>query len=717
MHPSSPVDRRALVRRHTVEQTTLDPRSPVTVGNGEFAVTVDLTGLQSLPAEYPVHKRGHEPDREVPGTLLGTQSQWAWHSIAGEREYSLEETTRRYEVDGRLVPYVEESRRGTPGYDANRWFRANPHRLDLGRIGFVATPVHGADGDEGDDDGDGLVALRPTDLTDTRQVLDLWTGTVDSSFSHRGAPVQVRTAVHPTRDRVGVTVRSALAAGLAIAVDFPYGSSDWHNAADWDSPDAHSTTVTAAPGGWLVERRLDDSAYRVHVAATGAELSHVEPHRVVLRPTSDVVDAVLEFTTDGRGDMVLLPGRAGHEDTAPEAGDAQEVLRASGEHWQRFWESGAAVQLAGSADPRASELERRVVLSQYVTAVNCAGSLPPQETGLVCNSWRGKFHLEMHWWHAAHFPMWGRPELLRPSLGWYRHALPLARATAQDQGYAGARWPKQLGSVLRETPSSIGVHLVWQQPHVVYMSELVHRVTGDDAFLREQAEVVFASAEFMAAFAQEGPDGFTLGPPLVPAQESYAGVRDRMSNPPFELAYWRWALRTANAWRERLGLPVQERWAEVAEGMVAPHVRDGVYTGVDVEPYTIRADHPSVLGALGIVPDVGLVDPAVMRATYQDVLRDWDWGSTWGWDYPMMAMTATRLGEPGWAVDALMDTTGKNVVLPNGHNHQTESLPLYLPGNGGLLSAVALMARTHLDGGAGFPSDWDVQLEGFPATV
>ncbi|MGF0118615.1 hypothetical protein ACQFYA_20180 [Promicromonospora sp. Marseille-Q5078] len=713
MHPSHPIDRRALVRRHNVEQTTLDPRSPVTVGNGELGFTVDLTGLQSLPGEYPVLKRGHEPDRDAPGTLLGTQSQWAWHSIAGEREYTLEETTRRYEVDGRLVPYVEESRRGTPGYDANRWFRANPHRLDLGRVGFVA--AHDSDGD-----GGRLAALRPGDLTDTRQRLDLWTGTVDSAFSHKGVPVQVRTAVHPDRDRVGVTVRSALAAGLAVAVDFPYGSSDWHNAADWDSPDAHSTDVTAVAGGWLVERRLDDSTYRVHVGASGAELSHVEPHRVVLRPTADVVDVTVEFTTDGRGDMVLLPTRADHADTAATAGDAQEVFRAAAAHWHRFWESGAALQLAGTADPRALELERRVVLSQYVTAVNCAGSLPPQETGLVCSSWRGKFHLEMHWWHAAHFPMWGRAELLRPSLGWYRHALPLARDTAHAQGYAGARWPKQLGSVLRETPSSIGVHLVWQQPHVVYLSELVHRVTGDDEFLREQAEVVFASAEFMASFAQKGPDGFTLGPPLVPAQESYAGERARLSNPPFELAYWRWTLRTANAWRERLGLPVEEHWAEVAEGMVAPHVRGGVYTGVDVEPYTIRTDHPSMLGALGIVPDVGLIDAAVMRATYQDVLRDWDWTTTWGWDYPMMAMTATRLGEPGWAVDALMDPAGKNVVLPNGHNHQTESLPLYLPGNGGLLAAVALMARAHMDepaGGAGFPSDWDVQAEGFPATV
>lgn len=708
MHPSHHIDRRALVRRHNVVQSSLDPRSPVTVGNGEFAVTVDLTGLQSMPGEYPVHKRGHEPDRETPGTLLGTQSQWAWHSIPGDREYTLDETTAWYEVGDRLVPYVEERRPGTPGYEATRWFRANPHRLDLGRIGFVAT--HG-------DDGDGLVALRPSDLADTGQVLDLWTGTVDSSFSHRDVPVRVRTAVHPTRDRLGVTVRSARAAGLAIAVDFPYGSSDWHNAADWDSSDAHTTSVTPVADGWLVERRLDDSAYRVHVVVTGAELAQVGAHRLVLRPTADVLDVAVEFTTDGRGDMVLLPTRAGHESTAARAGDAQEVFRAASEHWRRFWESGAALQLTGTADPRAHELERRVVLSQYVTAVNCAGSLPPQETGLVCNSWRGKFHLEMHWWHAAHFPMWGRPELLEPSLAWYRHALPLAQATARDQGYAGARWPKQLGSALRETPSSIGVHLVWQQPHVIYLCELVHRVAGDDAFLREHAEIVFESAAFMADFAQEGDDGFTLGPPLVPAQECYAGDRSRMSNPPFELAYWRWALRAANAWRERLGLPVQERWADVADRIVAPHVRDGVYTGVDVEPYTIRTDHPSMLGALGIVPDVGLVDADIMRATYQDVLRDWDWGSTWGWDYPMMAMTASRLGEAGWAVDALMDGAGKNVVLPNGHNHQTASLPLYLPGNGGLLAAVALMAQRHAQSGDGFPLGWQVEVEGFPAAV
>ncbi|MBX6358165.1 MAG: hypothetical protein IRZ05_20245 [Micromonosporaceae bacterium] len=81
-------------------------------------------------------------------------------------------------------------------------------------------------------------------------------------------------------------------------------------------------------------------------------------------------------------------------------------------------------------------------------------------------------------------------------------------------------------------------------------------------------------------------------------------------------------------------------------------------------------------------------------------------------------MTAARLGEPTTALDALLMPIAKNVFLPNGHNPQTPSLPVYLPANGGLLAAVALMAGGwDGDGGRlapGFPSDgsWTVRHEG-----
>ena len=44
-------------------------------------------------------------------------------------------------------------------------------------------------------------------------------------------------------------------------------------------------------------------------------------------------------------------------------------------------------------------------------------------------------------------------------------------------------------------------------------------------------------------------------------------------------------------------------------------------------------------------------------------MQSWDWSSTWGWDYPLMAMTAARCGEPELAVDVLLMDVPKNRYL------------------------------------------------------
>ncbi len=60
-----------------------------------------------------------------------------------------------------------------------------------------------------------------------------------------------------------------------------------------------------------------------------------------------------------------------------------------------------------------------------------------------------------------------------------------------------------------------------------------------------------------------------------------------------------------------------------------------------------------------------------------------------------------------------MDTP-KNQWLPNGHNYQRPNLPLYLPGNGGLLTAAAMMAASW----NGFPAGaWEVRWEGLQALL
>ncbi len=98
------------------------------------------------------------------------------------------------------------------------------------------------------------------------------------------------------------------------------------------------------------------------------------------------------------------------------------------------------------------KLERRVLLSQYLLAIQSAGSVPPQETGLTYNSWFGKFHLEMIWWHQAWQPLWGHANLLDRTLGWYETVEPVAREIARRQGFPGVRWMKMTDPSGTEAP-------------------------------------------------------------------------------------------------------------------------------------------------------------------------------------------------------------------------------------------------------------------------
>ncbi len=361
--------------------------------------------------------------------------------------------------------------------------------------------------------------------------------------------------------------------------------------------------------------------------------------------------------------------------------------------------------------PGPKNSRRRVVLSQYLTAIQCAGSLPPQETGLTCNSWYGKFHLEMHWWHAAHFALWGRTPLLEKSLPWYAKILPAAKAIAARQGYAGARWLKMAGPDGLDAPSTIGPLLIWQQPHPILYAELCRLSRPTRETLRLYRHIVFETAEFMASFAwfDSRHGHYVLGPPVIPAQENHP-ARETW-NPTYELVYWAHGLSLAQQWLTALGEKPPELWEKVRTNLAPLPVQDGVYLAHANCPQTFTGrnrDHPSMLMAFGWLPGEK-VDRETMRRTLKKVMAEWKWDDTWGWDYPVVAMTAAALGEPRIAVDALLKETPKNVYLPNGHNYQRPNLPLYLPGNGGLLAAVALMAAKW----DAFPKNtWSVRHEG-----
>ena len=114
-----------------------------------------------------------------------------------------------------------------------------------------------------------------------------------------------------------------------------------------------------------------------------------------------------------------------------------------------------------------------------------------------------------------------------------------------------------------------------------------------------------------------------------------------------------------------------------------------------------------------------LYDQKKMKQTLDWVMKHWNWATTWGWDYGMIALCAARLGDPETALKALLIDTQKNTYLKNGHNFQTaDRLRIYLPGNGALLTAIAMMCagwegcQEPLN--PGFPKDgtWNVRWEG-----
>ncbi len=697
---AEPIDRQALVARHNPVVRSVDPAATLTVGNGGFAFGCDVTGLQTFAVLH-----------QAEGVPAETLARWCWVTDPNPQGFTLAEASRDYTgADGRALPYPTRS--GTPAGD---WLRRNPRLHPLGQLALEWDKPDGS-------------ALAPADIQEPEQTLDLWTGIVTSRYKLGGVPVTVTTACHPEQDALAVRIESELvrAGKLRVRLAFPRGHDPAVKntpALDWSRPEEHESRLELSADGVeaAVLRSGGGARYRVEVLAPAREVGRHQ-FQIVPRATSRVLLFVVSF----HGGAAHLP--------PPEATD---VFAASIAHWDRFWRTGAAVDFSGSTDPRAAELERRVVLSQYLAAVQLAGAVPPQESGLTCNTWYGKHHTEMIWWHAAHFALWGHDELLARNLEWYVAQLPAARDLAASRGLRGARWAKMTGPELRESPGGNPL-IVWNQPHPIYLAELLYRNAPTAATLARWRELVLESADCLAAMSHRDPatGEYGLGPPLWIAQEIHDPATS--ANPSFELAYWRWALGVAQQWRERLGLAGDAHWDEVIAHLAPLPRKDGLYVALGSTPDTwdnlaSRHDHPTMLAPLGLLPGGPTVDRATMDRTLDAVLSRWDWETKiWGWDYPLIAMTATRLGRPADAVSILLRDGPNNRYLPNGHCPQRSDearpagvrtgkprmeIAAYLPANGALLSAVALMVAGW-DGCAGpfpgFPQDgtWRIRAEG-----
>lgn len=686
------INRQSLVQRHNITNTRIDSLESLSLGNGKFAFTADVTGLQTFPERY------------AKGVSLGTQSEWGWNRWKDTVGYKFEETLKEYTLNGKKSTYSIQYSEPLRKRNAADWFRKSVHRIQLGNLGFDLYKKDGS-------------LAKPIDIKNIRQTLNMWTGELSSHFTVENIPVDVVTVGHQEQDLIAVHVKSPLISlgRLKVKLIYPYPTAEFlDEGVNYKNPEKHSSLIgSSSSNGASVQHQLEgitySASFRWNDKASIAKTS--TPHYFQITPDkgTDVFELSCLFAP-AKAEPAALP-------------DFAQTKINSNILWEQFWMSGAAIDFTGSTDPRAKELERRVITSQYLTKIQCAGSFPPQETGLTFNSWYGKPHLEMHWWHAIHFAQWNRPELMTKTLDWYFTVKDGARQIAERQGFKGYRWQKMTDHEGLESPSSVAAFIIWQQPHPIYMAELAYRDSNSKEVLEKYKDLVFGTAEFMASFPayDSVKNRYNLGKGLIPAQEVFKA--EDTYNPPYELAYWDWALRVAQKWRERLGMPRDAEWDKVIAKLAPLPEYNGVYLSTEnnKDSFTNEKwlrDHPSVLGALGMVPASPKLDKATMQRTFDTVWKVWQWPDTWGWDFPMTAMTAARLGNPNKAIDALFMKIQTNTYLKNGHNYQDGRLRIYLPGNGGVLIAVAMMAGGW-DGSVGvnpgFPKDgkWKVKSEGF----
>lgn len=255
---SQPIDRKALVDRHNPVNTKADTLGSLSVGNGRFAFTVDITGLQSFPEAY---------EKGIP---LGTESEWGWHSFPNTHHYKFSKTLQTYNVHGRNIPYSVQLKNKAVDY-----FRENPHRLQLGNIGLELKMRNGA-------------TATLNHLQDIHQELILRTGEIKSHFTLEGIPVDVSTFADPDHDGIAVKIISPLIRSqhLRVRLRFPYPTNTFtDNGDNWMHPEAHTTTIiSATPRETLIKHQLDTTTYYVQTTHSPATLTKSQPHYFLITP-------------------------------------------------------------------------------------------------------------------------------------------------------------------------------------------------------------------------------------------------------------------------------------------------------------------------------------------------------------------------------------------------------------------------------------------------
>ncbi|WP_370479758.1 hypothetical protein [Tamlana flava] len=687
-----PIDREQLVTRHNI-RWAWEERGQIPMGNGEFCVGIDGTGLQTFGGN--------------------TMSHWGWHSFPlpeGITEDQIPETGSFFQSK-KGERYIGPDMLPEDKKDLGNWMFDNPHIMNLGRLRFVRY-----DGKE----------LTVEDITsNSKRTLDLWTGTHITQFvvsgkwinddiwvnpaemEGSGQQVIVTTYVHPENDQVSVRIESDLIAKgvIKVALDFPYPTlnnrEDW--VGDFKKTENNNTLLDKISNTRQdFKREVDDFTYHVSLNySEGAEFkaSKFDDSPVYYLEGNGLSE--LEFSTTYSLDPVSI--------TIP---DFNSTKLASSQYWKDFWTTGGAIDLSESTDSRWYELERRIVLSQWLTAVQAAGSWPASESGLMnIDPWRGQFHFEIIFFHQAHFGLWDRWELTDEAISSYQKFIPTARARAKQFGFKGLEWPKSATPSGRSAPWEGNQALLWKQPQPIHFAEIEYKTNPTSETLEKWAEVVEGTAEYMVDFLTLDPETGIYHIQLNMGRGEWG---DTIDNPQV-LAFWHWGINHAQVWRERMGLKRNPSWDKVLTKLVTFPIKNGIYVDNEGEPM----DLTEILGLMppskAVTLETAIRTQASIFESKIDELYRVSWNRKMGWRNGMDAVAYAKMHQPEKALHELIGGLGTAYGI-NGVNRGLGGI--YFPTNGALLYAVAVMAagwEGAPDRNApGFPDDgsWVVRSEG-----
>lgn len=585
----------------------IDIKNPLSIGNGDFVMTLDATSTQTFNEIYDY----------IPLTTISNKY-WFKKNIEGE--------IVKTDVDGKK--YMLDSTNQEKLFNLKRQY---PHKFNMY---FVKILYKGK-------------KLDMNKITNINQELDLYYGISKSSFKYENEEVSVRSLVYQDHDEYRLEINASN--NFQIEVEFLYPH--------------------YKKNGYTNELKPIINLNNNIINITYDELNNIS---LLFESNQNYVNDDNKLIFDINNNLLLSIS-------------LDEIKE--GKLLDLFWECDNSIIIDNSL------LVERMILSKYLLKLNSTGIYPPSEAGLTFNNWNSKFHLEMHLIHSLWLIYDNHLDLLLKSFDYYLSIYESSKTRALENNYEGIRFPKMTSPDGLDSPSNIGPLLVWQAPHIVFMLQEIYRIYKRKDILLKYEKLISGTIDFMVSFLKDNGTYIEMLDAMLECCESIEVKK--CHNPMFEIEYFRYVFKNQGIIDDILYNKRRYDYNDLSNRLINPKISNNIYlkTHGIKDDLDIYPDHPTEVFSYSYFKSLK-IDKDIMKSTLDFVLKNMDLTTFWGWDFPLIGMTAINLGFKEYGIKIAMMDSCNNKYLYNGHNTSPrDDLRIYLPGNGAYLLFYNLLSR------------------------